>query len=152
VLHKALGEKQEAIVNVDNVGGVYQKRRADLPQKPSFRNQKPRTSDVSGAETPHSKVSDAETPQSKVKESKGEYSRAEESIVNTLLANSVSLHLGGDAVGKDPGGNIVNGTAHSTGSKRDPEGVRSDSQGHDTFREASRLQGGQGLEDSQGSP
>ena len=55
---------------VDNVGGVYQKRRANLPQKPSFRNQKPRTSDVSGAETPHSKVSDAETPQSKVKESK----------------------------------------------------------------------------------
>ena len=72
---------------VDNVGGVYQKRRADLPQKPSFRNQKPRTSDVSGAETPHSKVSDAETPQSKVKESKGEYSRAEESIVNTLDAS-----------------------------------------------------------------
>ena len=150
---------------VDNVGGVYQKRRADLPQKPSFRNQKPRTSDVSGAETPHSKVSDAETPQSKVKESKGEYSRAEESIVNTLdkpwgknrkplstLANSVSLHLGGDAVGKDPGGNIVNGTAHSTGSKRDPEGVRSDSQGHDTFREASRLQGGKGLENTQGNP
>jgi len=64
---------------VDNVGGVYQKRRADLPQKPSFRNQKPRTSDVSGAETPHSKVSDAETPQSKVKESKVKESRVEES-------------------------------------------------------------------------
>ena len=74
-----------------NVGGVYQKRRANLPQKPSFRNQKPRTSDVSGAETPHSKVSDAETPQSKVKESKGEYSRAEESIVNTAFLRVLVL-------------------------------------------------------------
>lgn len=73
---------------VDNVGGVYQKRRADLPQKPSFRNQKPRTSDVSGAETPHSKVSDAETPQSKVKESKVNKSKVNkketESCINPL--------------------------------------------------------------------
>jgi hypothetical protein len=64
---------------VDNIAIVYQKRTVSVPKKPSFRNHKLITSDVSEAETQHNEVSDAETPQSIVDESISEDTISEES-------------------------------------------------------------------------
>lgn len=52
---------------VDNLASVYQKRKAETPNRDSFRCQKTTTEEVSGDDC---FISDAETPQSKVKESK----------------------------------------------------------------------------------
>lgn len=72
---------------VENVSDVYKNRKVDLPQKPSFYNQKPEQAAVSTTENySDAVVSTDQKPQSKVKYSKVKQSKVNNNIPLTKLS------------------------------------------------------------------
>ena len=78
---------------VDNVSDVYKNRKTNIPQKPSFYEQKPTPAIVSTTENPSdAAVSTDENPQSKLKETKLKESSNYTIIFNHWNSKNIRVH------------------------------------------------------------